>query len=77
LLGRTEEAAQTYAKFVAKAELKSPERALDVLKEIASKLTGARGKPRPAGRGRIAQTGKPSCIFSLEFSAARYIGARC
>jgi tetratricopeptide (TPR) repeat protein len=38
LLGRTDEAAQTYAKFVSKAELKSPERTLDVLQQIAAKL---------------------------------------
>jgi tetratricopeptide (TPR) repeat protein len=38
LLGRTAEAARAYATFVAKAEIKSPERTLDVLRQIASKL---------------------------------------
>lgn len=38
LLGQVEEARQTYAKFIAKAELKSPERALEVLKKIASSM---------------------------------------
>jgi tetratricopeptide (TPR) repeat protein len=38
LLGRTEEAGRAYATFIAKAEIKSPERTLDVLKEIAAKL---------------------------------------
>jgi tetratricopeptide (TPR) repeat protein len=38
LLGRIAEAAKAYATFVAKAEIKSPERSLDVLKEIAAKL---------------------------------------
>lgn len=47
LLGRTDEAAQTYAKFVAKAETKSPERALEVLVEIAAKLR-ASGDPEAA-----------------------------
>jgi tetratricopeptide (TPR) repeat protein len=44
LLGRTEEAARAYANFIAKAEIKSPERTLDVLKEIAAKLQ-AKGDP--------------------------------
>ncbi len=38
LLGRTEEAGRAYATFIAKAEIKSPERTLDVLNEIALKL---------------------------------------
>jgi tetratricopeptide (TPR) repeat protein len=38
LLGRTEEGARAYATFIAKAEIKSPERTLDVLRQIASKL---------------------------------------
>ncbi len=38
LLGRTDEGARAYATFIAKAEIKSPERTLDVLKLIASKL---------------------------------------
>lgn len=44
LLGRTEEASRAYATFIAKAEIKSPERTLDVLNEIASKLQ-AKGDP--------------------------------
>jgi tetratricopeptide (TPR) repeat protein len=44
LLGRTEEAGRAYATFIAKAEIKSPERTLDVLKEIATKLQ-AQGDP--------------------------------
>jgi tetratricopeptide (TPR) repeat protein len=38
LLGRSEEASRAYATFIAKAEIKSPERTLDVLSEIASSL---------------------------------------
>jgi predicted RNA polymerase sigma factor len=38
LLGRIDEAARAYATFAAKAEIKSPERTLDVLRQIASKL---------------------------------------
>jgi tetratricopeptide (TPR) repeat protein len=38
LLGRTDESARAYATFIAKAEIKSPERTLDVLRLIASKL---------------------------------------
>ena len=44
LLGRTEEASRAYATFIAKAEIKSPERTLDVLNEIASKLQ-SKGDP--------------------------------
>ena len=44
LLGRTDEAGRAYATFIAKAEIKSPERTLDVLKEIASKLQ-SKGDP--------------------------------
>ncbi|MBA3727287.1 MAG: hypothetical protein H0W86_12845 [Armatimonadetes bacterium] len=44
LLGRTEEAARAYATFIAKAEIKSPQRTLDVLKQIASTLQ-MRGDP--------------------------------
>jgi tetratricopeptide (TPR) repeat protein len=44
LLGRTEEAGRAYATFIAKAEIKSPERTLDVLKEIAAKLQ-SKGDP--------------------------------
>jgi tetratricopeptide (TPR) repeat protein len=44
LLGRTEEAGRAYATFIAKAETKSPERTLDVLKEIAAKLQ-SKGDP--------------------------------
>jgi tetratricopeptide (TPR) repeat protein len=44
LLGRTEEAGRAYATFIAKAEIKSPERTLDVLNEIASKLQ-SKGDP--------------------------------
>jgi tetratricopeptide (TPR) repeat protein len=44
LLGRTEDAGRAYATFIAKAEIKSPERTLDVLKQIASTLQ-ARGDP--------------------------------
>jgi len=47
LLGRTEEAGRAYATFIAKAEIKSPERTLDVLKEIAAKLR-SRGDPDAA-----------------------------
>ena len=38
LLGNPEEARRAYSSFISKAEIKSPERTLDVLKEIASKL---------------------------------------
>jgi len=38
LLDRTSDATKAYATFIAKAEIKSPERTLDVLKKIASKL---------------------------------------
>jgi tetratricopeptide (TPR) repeat protein len=38
LLGKPEEARKAYSSFISKAEIKSPERTLDVLKEIASKL---------------------------------------
>jgi len=38
LLGNPEEARKAYSSFISKAEIKSPERTLDVLKEIASKL---------------------------------------
>lgn len=38
LLGNPEEARTAYSSFISKAEIKSPERTLDVLKEIASKL---------------------------------------
>ncbi len=38
LLGNLEEAARAYLTFISKSETKSPERALDILKEIASKL---------------------------------------
>jgi tetratricopeptide (TPR) repeat protein len=44
LLGRTEEAARAYATFIARAEIKSPERTLDVLKEITAKLQ-SKGDP--------------------------------
>jgi tetratricopeptide (TPR) repeat protein len=44
LLGRTEEAGRAYANFIKKAEIKSPERTLDVLKEIAAKLQ-SKGDP--------------------------------
>jgi tetratricopeptide (TPR) repeat protein len=39
LLGDLDEARKAYATFVSKAEIKSPERTLDVLKQIASTLT--------------------------------------
>lgn len=38
LLGRTEEASKAYATFIEKAEIKSPERTLEILNDIASKL---------------------------------------
>ncbi|MCU0938769.1 MAG: hypothetical protein MUC86_06405 [Burkholderiaceae bacterium] len=38
LLDRIDESARAYATFVAKAEVKSPERALDVLRQIAARL---------------------------------------
>lgn len=38
LLGNPDEARRAYSTFISKAESKSPERTLDVLKEIASKL---------------------------------------
>lgn len=38
LLGNPEDARRAYSSFISKAEIKSPERTLDVLKEIASKL---------------------------------------
>lgn len=38
LLGRSEESADAYSTFVEKAEIKSPERTLDVLSQIAAKL---------------------------------------
>jgi tetratricopeptide (TPR) repeat protein len=38
LLGRADDAGNAYATFIAKAEIKSPERTLDVLKEVAAKL---------------------------------------
>jgi tetratricopeptide (TPR) repeat protein len=41
LLGRQDEARQAYSTFIAKAEIKSPERTLDVLREIASSLQAA------------------------------------
>ena len=44
LLGRTEEAGRAYATFISKAEIKSPDRTLDVLKEIAAKLR-SKGDP--------------------------------
>lgn len=44
LLGRIEEAGKAYATFIAKAEIKSPERTLDVLNEIAAKLR-SKGDP--------------------------------
>lgn len=44
LLGRTEEAGRAYATFIAKAEIKSPQRTLDVLNKIASKLQ-SKGDP--------------------------------
>ncbi|MEO5823566.1 MAG: hypothetical protein ABIT71_23935 [Vicinamibacteraceae bacterium] len=40
LLGRTEEAGRAYATFIAKTELRSPERTLDVLKKIAKAMHG-------------------------------------
>lgn len=39
LLGSPDEARLAYSTFIAKAEIKSPERTLDVLKEIAAKLS--------------------------------------
>ena len=44
LRGETREAAVAYANFIAKAEIKSPERTLDVLRQIATKLR-MRGDP--------------------------------
>ena len=44
LLGRTEEAGRAYATFIAKTEVKSPERTIDVLKEVAAKLQ-SKGDP--------------------------------
>lgn len=44
LLDRTAEASTAYANFIAKAEIKSPERTLDVLGQIAAKLA-ERGDP--------------------------------
>jgi len=41
LLGKPDEARRAYSSFIAKAEIKSPERTLDVLKEIAAKLEQA------------------------------------
>jgi len=38
LLGRTEESAKAYGQFIAKAETKSPDRALAVLKQIGARL---------------------------------------
>jgi tetratricopeptide (TPR) repeat protein len=42
LLGNTDDARKAYTTFIAKAEIKSPERTLDVLKEIATKLKDSR-----------------------------------
>ena len=42
LLGKVHEAQMAYATFISKAEIKSPERTLDVLKQIASKLAAMR-----------------------------------
>lgn len=47
LLDRTAEASTAYANFIAKAEIKSPERTLDVLGQIAVKLA-ERGDPGAA-----------------------------
>jgi tetratricopeptide (TPR) repeat protein len=47
LLGRTDEASRAYATFVAKAEIKSPERTLDVSRTIAVELE-SRGDPDAA-----------------------------
>ena len=44
LLGRTEEAGRAYATFISKAEIKSPERTLDVLKDITARLQ-SKGDP--------------------------------
>ena len=38
LLGRIDEAVRAYATFIARAEIKSPERTLDVLRQIAPRL---------------------------------------
>jgi predicted RNA polymerase sigma factor len=38
LLGKPEDARKAYLSFISKAEIRSPERTLDVLKEIASRL---------------------------------------
>jgi tetratricopeptide (TPR) repeat protein len=54
LLGRQEEARRAYSTFIAKAEIKSPERTLDVLREIASSLR-ASGDP-DAERLQLAVT---------------------
>jgi tetratricopeptide (TPR) repeat protein len=41
LLGRQERAKQAYLTFISKAEIKSPERTLDILQKIAAKLTAS------------------------------------
>jgi tetratricopeptide (TPR) repeat protein len=38
LLGRTDESARAYSQFIAKAEIKSPDRALDMLRQIGTRL---------------------------------------
>jgi hypothetical protein len=50
LLDRTVDARKAYATFIAKAEIKSPERTLDVLEKIATKLrsNGDEDAPRLA-----------------------------
>ena len=53
LLGNVQEARGAYLTFIAKAEIKSPERTLDILKEIASKLGETADPDAPRLRSAI------------------------
>jgi tetratricopeptide (TPR) repeat protein len=53
LLGRPEEAREAYSSFISKAEIKSPERTLDVLKRIAGRLEELKDPDAPRLRAAI------------------------
>jgi predicted RNA polymerase sigma factor len=53
LLGKVEEAREAYSSFISKAEIKSPERTLDVLKEIALRLEELADPDAPRLRAAI------------------------
>ena len=66
LLGNPDDARRAYTTFIAKAEIKSPERTLDVLKEIAVKLDES--KDPDAMRLRLAIDVLDSRLAEKKFS---------